>query len=193
MTHLHDICEPYRKQLPPNPTEDQIAWAFLNVIYHTQSSMGIYYIFEPVISAIDDAKCLRIVNRLSRLGLAKKLSHEAGNLNWYMSITDEGSYAIERFSSLAEYELHTEKQRIKNQPNTGIIIGGNVQDAQIGQSSSFGPLSISRNDQSIPRANEKQQKADSSKVLNVIWQVLIGVIIGAILLYIEHKTGWFTR
>lgn len=194
MTYPHRLCEPYRNELPPNPTEDEIAWAYLKALYHEQTQIGIYYIFEPDMNKVDDAKCLRIVNRLAYLELAKKLNTEAGNRNWYMSITEKGSHAIERFFSLDQYEQYEQEQRRKNQPNSGIIIGGSVSGSQIGQSSSLGDLSVSYSEQSTPKA-KRQSAATSTNEKWITWIVSIfgAIIAGLILLYIEHRTGFFTK
>lgn len=195
MTHYHQLLEPYRRKLRENATKEEIAWAYLEGLKNLDEEIGIYYIFEP--KKVDDSLCLSIVSLLSRLKLAQKTTHELGNKNYYMKIKDEGIFAIENFNSIKEYEGYlTEKQKDKSGNiiyGGNNIIGSNISDSKINQGYDFRDFNIENTPIMPPSKYDNKQNTITSSILNVIKNFVLPLIIGVILLYIEHKTHFFSE
>ncbi|MEZ0611993.1 hypothetical protein ACAW74_26005 [Fibrella sp. WM1] len=99
--------------------------------------------------------------------------------------------SLEGTEYLAELGKIDEKYKKKQPPvaNHNITIGGSVTNSQIGQHSSFGSL--------IPpvplESNEKPLRPWATFLKTYLIPIIIAILGGVALLYIEHNTGLFNN
>jgi hypothetical protein len=171
MNYYHELLIPYRQKLKPTDSTDIIAWTFLEALNDKDEELGIYYIFEP--GQINDKICLSIVNKLDRLKLANKLDTELGNKNYYMSIRPEGTFALEKFNSIKEYEKYMDDKK-KPSIDQSINVVGGINGSQVGHGAFFGNLESSNN--SIPLETKRHnaqpnEDARTTPKKDTIWNI----------------------
>ena len=106
-------------------------------------------------------------------------------------LTKSGRIAI----NLGGFEKWKEHEKQSNISRQSINIGGSVTGSQIGQDSHFKDLITDHKAVTALSAHEKQQDAKSpNKETWIMWiaSIICAIIAGIILLFIEHKTGFFS-